>query len=246
MDKLVLRKVLYLWTTIALALLLILGQGTGIPASGKGGFPDIPVTTTLNTTGSVTPDPGTNYRVEGDGNGQYHDGVSSVSSILQGAINNPSRDWILDTRSSSTRTALVDLRAPVPNSGATQLFSWQLLPVRIIAKCHEALAGSFPAIPLNQTVSCPLFVRFTFAGNDYNLGMSSGPGAAIDLPETNNALVTCTAVNASNQCSAWTILPITQADGTVRNVARLQTLCKRCPVGSGDFYVTFNFNVSNP
>ncbi len=231
---------------LAAAVLLILAQGSGVPTHGKGGFPDIPVTSTLNVTGSVTPDPGSNYRVEGDGNGQYLDNVSAVSSILQGAINNPSRDWILDTRGSATRTALVDLRAPVPGSGATQLFSWQLLPVRIIAKCHEALAGSFPAIQLNQTVSCPLFVRFTFAGNDYHLAMSSGPGASTGFPETNNAQVTCTSVNASNQCNAWTIAPITQANGVVENVARMETLCKHCPVGSGDFYLTFNFNVTNP
>jgi hypothetical protein len=245
MNKTSSRAILHISAMIILMTLLVLVRPSGTTIAGRG-FPDIPVTSTLNITGSVTPNPGTNYRVEGDGNGQYFNGVSSVSSILQGAINNPSRDWILDTRTSSTRTVLVDLRDPVPGSNATLLFSWQLLPTRVIVKCHETLAGSFPAIQLNQTVSCPMFVHFVFAGNDYNLGMSSGPGAPIDLPETNNALVTCTALNASNQCSAWTVHPITQADGTVRNIARLQTLCKRCPAGSGDFYVTFNFNVTNP
>ena len=151
------------------------GSSPGIPANSPHGFPDIPVTSTLNLTGSVTPNPGTNFRLEGDGNGQYHDGVSSVSSILQGGINSASRDWILDTRSSATRTVLIDLRAPVPNSGATLLFAWQLLPTRIIVKCHETLSGSFLAIQLNQTVSCPMFVRFTFAGADYRLSMTSGP-----------------------------------------------------------------------
>ena len=43
-----------------------------------------------------------------------------------------------------------------------------------------------------------------------------------NYPETNDTLVTCTAVNGSNQCTAWTIFPITQAGGAVQNVARLQ------------------------
>jgi len=238
------RTILSISGTIALVLLLSLSLGSGNATTGKGGFPDIPVTTTLDTTGSVTPDPGTNYRLEGDGNGQYHDGVAGISSILQGAINNPSRDWILDTRGSSTRNVLIDLRNPVPNSGATPIFSWQLLPTRIIVMCHEALTGSFPAIQLNQTVSCPMFVRFTFAGNDYRLSMTSGPGASPDYPETNNALVTCTTVSA-NQCAAWRVTPVTQAGGAVENVARLEPLCKHCPAASGDFYLTFNFEVTN-
>ena len=246
MQRLSPRNSLAILVRVALAMALVLGQGAGIPARSPHGYPDIPVTNFLNATGSVTPDPGTNYRIEGDGNGPYTDGANSVSSILQGAINNPSRDWILDTRSSTTRTVLVDLRAPVPNSGATQIFAWQLVPTRIIVKCHEALAGSFLAIQLNQTVSCPMFVHFVYAGNDYRLSMTSGPGAVTNYPETNDALVTCTAVNATNQCNAWNVFPITQAGGAVQNVARLETLCKHCPVASGDFYLTFNFNVTNP
>jgi hypothetical protein len=232
-------------TASASALILVLA-GLGAPTNARiaHGYPDIPVTSILNNTGDVTQS--TNYRVQSDSIGSsYFNGVNSVSSILQGAQNTPSRDWILDTRSSTTRTVLIDLRAPVPNSGATLLFAWELLPTRIIVKCHETLSGSFPAIHLNQTVSCPMAVRFTFAGADYHLVMSSGPGASTNYPETNDALVTCTAVNASGQCNTWTIFPITQADGTVQNVARLESLT-RGAVGKGDFYLTFNFNVTNP
>ena len=196
MNRLSPQTTLVILARVALALLLVLGQGNVSLASKPNSYPDIPVTSTLNITGSVTPDPGTNYRIEGDGNGQYYNGVSSVSSILQGGLNSATRDWILDTRSSTTRTVLIDLRTPVPNSGAQQIFAWELVPTRIIVKCSQALSGSFLAIQLNQTVSCPTSVRFTYAGTDYRLVMSSGPGAAIDYPETNNALVTCTAVNA--------------------------------------------------
>jgi hypothetical protein len=230
--------------SVAAVVLVLSGVGTATDARIAHGYPDIPVTSILNDIGDVTLS--TNYRVQSDTvSSSYFNGVNSVSSILQGAQNTPSRDWILDTRSSTTRTVLIDLRAPVPNSGATLLFAWELLPTRIIVKCHETLSGSFPAIHLNQTVSCPMAVRFTFAGADYHLVMSSGPGAVINYPETNDALVTCTAVNASGQCNAWTIFPITQADGTVQNIARLESLTKGA-VAKGDFYLTFNFNVTNP
>ena len=232
--------------SFAAMVLVLAGLGIATDARIAHGYPDIPVTSILNDTGGVTQS--TNYRVQSDTiSSSYFDGVNTVSSILQGAQNTPSRDWILDIRSSTTRTALIDLRAPVPGSGAVQIFAWQLVPTRIIVKCHETLSGSFLAIQLNQTVSCPTFVHFVYAGNDYRLSMTSGPRAFTDYPETNNAQVTCTAVNASNQCNAWTILPITQADGTVRNVARFENLTKRSSiVGAGDFYLTFNFNVTNP
>lgn len=217
-------------------------------ASKQNSFPDIPVTSTLNVAGDLVPDPGTNYRIEGDNYGLYVNGVGSVSSILQGGLNSATRDWVLDTSTSTTRTVLIDLRAPVPNSGAVQIFAWQLVPTRIIVKCHETVSGSFLAIGLNQTVSCPAFVRFSYGGTDYRLVMSSGPGAVTaDYPETNNALVTCAAANASNVCNDWKLQPITQADGSVKNVARLQKAARGGGwTNQGDFYMTFNFEVTNP
>jgi len=216
---------------------------TGPIANGASRMTDVSVTSTLNTTGSVTPNPGTNYRIENDGNGQYYNGVSSVSSILQGS----SGDWILDTSSSSTRTILIDLRQPVPNSGAHQIFAYENLPVRIIVKCSEAIADSFPAMKLNQTLSCPTGISFHYAGVSYGLMMSSGPNSDIDYAETNNPQVICTAVNSSNQCNAWTITPIQQANGPVENIARLRQPLKNGSFANlGDFYVTFNFTVTNP
>ena len=235
--------------TASISAVILIVAGLAMPTNSQAahGFPDIPVTSILNNTGDVSFL--TNYRLESDTvSSSYFDGVNSVSSILQGGLNSASRDWILDTRSSSTRTVLVDLRIPVPNSGAQQIFAWLLVPTRIIVKCHEALSGSFLAIQLNQTVSCPTFVRFVYAGTDYRLVMSSGPGAVTaNYPETNDTLVTCTAVNGSNQCTAWTIFPITQAGGAVQNVARLQQGSKSGKwTNFGDFYLTFNFNVTNP
>src|ERR1700674_3959896 len=133
-------------------------------AKGQGGThkcSDAPVTSTLQITGQVTQS--TNYRIEGDGLGSYYNGVSSVSSIIQAAncTGGVSGDWILDATTSTTRTILIDLRQPVPNSGAQQIFAYEYLPTRIIVKCgYYAIAGGFPAMHLNQTLSCPSEVRF--------------------------------------------------------------------------------------
>ncbi len=236
-------KVLLAWAAAMISVCVIGGMTPG--AQGGKSTPDVPVTSTLNITGGIVSS--TNYRIQGDeGLGVYYNGVSSVSSILQSS----SGDWVLDTTSSKTRTVLFDLRDPVPNSGAQQIFAYANLPTRIIVKCSEAIAGSFPAMKLNQTLSCPTGIGFTYAGTQYGLMMSSGPNSDIDYAETNNPQVTCTAVSSTtNQCNAWTIEPIHQAaGGTVENIARLRKPCHGagCFVNLGDFYVTFLFNVTNP
>ena len=222
---------------LSLCLPALMTGGNG--ASGKPSS-DMPVTSTLQVIGELTQS--TNYRIEGDGWGSYFNGVNSVRSILQGSTG----DWILDTTSSTTRTVLLDLRAPVPNSGAQQIFAYENLPTRIIVKCSKALTGSFPAMKLNQTLSCPTGVGFTYAGTQYGLMMTSGPNSE-NYAETNNPQVTCTTVSsATSQCVAWTIAPITQAGGAVENIARLRQPVKNTFVFLGDFYVTFQFNVTNP
>jgi hypothetical protein len=232
-----------IYALITLAALLLCLPSLDIGGNTRAGRtpPDTPVTSTLETTGEITSS--TNYRIQGDGLGSYFNGVSSVSSILQGS----SGDWVLDTTGSTTRTVLIDLRAPVPNSGAQQIFAYENLPARIIVKCHEAIPSSFPAMKLNQTLSCPTGIAFTYAGTQYGLIMSSGPNSDVDYAETNNPQVTCTAVSSTtNQCVAWTITPIQQAGGTVENIARLRKPLRGGYANLGDFYLTFQFNVTNP
>jgi len=65
-------------------------------------------------------------------------------------------------------------------------------------------------------------------------------------PETNSALVTCTATN-SGHCSAWTLNPVTQPNGSVQNVARLQQATNGTKfLNLGDFFVSFLFNITDP
>jgi hypothetical protein len=221
--------------------------GRGASQQKQQSASDTPVTSVLQITGDVTQS--TNYRIEGDGLGPYNNGIYSVSSVLQEAnCGADCGDWVLDTTSSTVRTVLVDLRQPVPNSGAQQIFNYAFVPTRIIVKCHEAQSGSFPSMKLNQTLSCPTFVRFLYGGSTYRLVMSSGPNAFPDYAETNNAQVTCNAVSSStNKCIAWTVAPTTQAGGVAQNVARLENIGNGGKLSNlGDFYTTFLFNVTNP
>ena len=159
-----------------------------LTASSSHSSPDMSVTSTLNVAGGIVPDPGTNYRIEGDGNGQYYNGV-----------------------------------------------------------CSEAISGSFSAMKLNQNLSCPTGISFQYAGVSYGLMMSSGPNSDIDYVETNNSQVTCTGLNSSaSQCNAWTIAPIQQANGPIENIARLRQPLRNGFANLGDFYVTFNWNITNP
>jgi hypothetical protein len=224
------------------AVLASVGTAFGALALRSQPQPNVPVASMLNDTGVVTA--GTNYPIQSDGGGFYFNGITSVSSILQGS----SGDWVLDTGSSTTRTILIDLRQPVPNSGAAPPFAWELLPARIISKCHEALAGSFPAMTLNQTLSCPTGIAFQYGGNSYGLMMTSGPNSDINYAETNNPLVTCTSVDGSNHCNKWTVLPIRQPDGTIKNIARLRKALKGNNNFAflGDYYLSFNIEVTNP
>jgi hypothetical protein len=210
---------------------------------------DAPVTSTLQLTGDVTQS--TNYLIEGDGLGSYFNGVDSVSSIIQAAncTGGVAGDWILDTLSSPTRTFLIDLRQPVPASNAQPIFTYQYVPSRVIVKCGGyANSGGFPAMSLNQTLSCAAFVSFQWGGTKYRLSMTSGANVQTDYSETNNAQVSCTALSfSSNQCAAWTVFPITQPGGSVQNVARLEKFGNGGKITNlGDFYTTFLFNVTNP
>ncbi|HEY6242842.1 MAG TPA: hypothetical protein VIX17_02780 [Pyrinomonadaceae bacterium] len=210
---------------------------------------DAPVTSVLNLTGDITQS--TNYRVEGDGLGPYFNGVDSVSSIIQGAncTSGVWGDWELDASNSPTRKFLIDLRQPVPNTGAQQIFAYQYVPARVIVMCGGyAIAGGFPALSLNQTVSCAAFVRFAYGSNSYRLAMTSGPNVQTNYPETNNVLVSCTATSSSNgKCIAWTVYPTTQPGGSAQSIARLEDMTKGAKqTNLGDFYTSFLFNVTNP
>src|SRR5262245_28204959 len=86
----------------------------------------IPVTTTIDGSGALT-DPTTfNYRFQSDQLGPYRNEVDSVVSELQ-----TGGDWQLDALASMSRSMLVDLRDPVPNSNPSPPFDVAQLPAKV-------------------------------------------------------------------------------------------------------------------
>jgi hypothetical protein len=225
---------------LALVLLLTLGQGTESLAQGGKPKPDVPVTSTLNDTGIVTSD--TNHRIQSDGSGSYYNGVASVQSIIQGS----SGDWVLDTGPSATRSILVDFRDPVMGS-TTAPFAWQMLPARIIVKCHLVNSSSFPGIALNSSLNCPFHVAFTYPGSGGSTyAIAQNP---LNYGETNFATVTCVAANSAGACNHWTIRPsATQPSGQLKNIGKLlkELTGNKTPQDLGVFYMSFFVDVTNP
>jgi hypothetical protein len=218
-------------------------KATGGGGSGGGGStsPNIAVTSTLNDSNSTN-----NYEIQSDGFGAYTNGTDSVSSILQeDKCGSGCGDWVLDTRQSKTRSVSVTLVADpngqsFPNAPPPPNFSQADVPTRIIVKCSQTVTGSFLAIQPGANIPCLMSTRFDYAHAHYRLSMNSNAGTAI--PETNDALITCT--STSGTCSSWTV---TTTGTNGYNVARLEQNTKGSTwVSIGDYDVNFSFTVTNP
>jgi hypothetical protein len=218
-------------------------SGGPATALAQGGKPakDVPVVSTLNDAGAVTPDPGSNHRIQSDGAGAYFDGVARVVSEIQVV-----GDWVMDASSSTSRAVLLDFREPVDGTSTSSApFDWQVLPARLISKCTQSLSGGYPAIPVGTTVNCPLHAAFKYAGVSYAITMNPLNDGA-----TSYVRVTCDSGDANGQCNHWTIAPVTQADSSVRSVAVLlrQTTVKGKITNTvlGYYYMTFHIEVAKP
>lgn len=235
------KRSLLVLTMMVLSLSLI--SGTGALAQRRR---VVAVTTTIEGTGAI-PDPTVlNHRIQSDLLGPYHDGVESVVSQFQEA-----GDYEVNALASTSRSMLVDLRDPVPNSNPSPPFSVALAPAKVETKSYILYGtGKVSGMKgLNSTLITPLLVRFDLNGITYRLWMNSA-----SYPETNYALVTCTGVvdptsPLTSQCNQWGIEPsVTQPDGQRKNIARLvrvYTKGKITEENRGDFYLSFSISVTN-
>lgn len=212
----------------------------------------VSVTTTIAGSGALTDPTVFNHRIQSDLLGPYHDGVGSVASQLQ-----TGGDYEVNALASTSRSMLVDLRDPVPNSNPGPPFSLAQVPAKVETKSYILYgSGKVSGMKgLNSTLITPLLVRFDVNGSIYRLWMNS-----TNYPETNYALVTCTGVvdpnnPSTSQCNQWRIEPsVTQPDGQKKNITKLV----RIPNGKngkpdfsieeahGDFYMSFSINITNP
>ena len=238
------KKTSLILTLVALSLSLLSGSGV---IAQKPSNRTVSVTTTIAGSGAL-PDPTVfNYRIQSDLLGAYRDGVDSVVSQLQEA-----GDYEVNALASTSRSMLIDLRDPVPNSNPSPPFSLGQVPTKVETKSYILYrTGKVRGMTgLNSILITPLLVRFDTNGITYRLWMNS-----TNYPETNYALVTCTGVVDPNnpntsQCNQWRIEPsVTQPDGQRKNIARLVRVLTKGNIteeNHGDFYVSFSLNVTNP
>ena len=232
-----------LWFVRAFAGLLALGAA-GVSFGQKGKPSDnTPLTSTLHDTGAFSD--ATNYRLQSDGLGPYVHGVSSVVAQFQDI-----GDWEMDTAASATRIVLVDLRDPVPNSGANPPFSYANMHARFISKCSFLGIKISAMTGLGSTALCPMVVRWDSGGYVWRLNMNS-----LEYPEVNFALFTCSGVvdpanPSTSACNEWSVTPsTTQPDGQTKNRAQLLRFTlkgKTVTEDFGDFYLTFSFRITRP
>jgi hypothetical protein len=232
-------------TVVTLGLCFISGTGAFAQKTLKQA---IPVTSTIDVSGILQDQTVFNYRIQGDQFGPYHNGVDSVVSELQ-----TGGDWQLNALASPSRSMVVDLRDPVPDSDPTPPFDIAQLPAKIETKSYLLYGnGKVSGMKgLNSTLITPLLVRFDVNGNVYRLRMDSQSYA-----ETDYALVTCTGVvdpnnPGSSQCKQWRVEPAkTQPDGQRKGIARLvrayTSRGKTIEEPRGDFYLSFSIGVANP
>jgi len=233
---------------------------------------DVPVTSTIRDYVDWTdPDSSTTQRiqmqVQSDGGGVYitipgtKRNTFRVRSLFDGF-----QDWVLDTGldvTSPTRKAFLDFSHPIAGSGPgggapTPPFTTALVRPKLTA-AGDLVGINLLSIAGGETVSCPMRIGFFYpiGGSDqYRIHMT--PNSPINpYPETDNAVVTCTGVDANSQCNQWQIEPegtnggCLTADCSVRqNVVKLVKLAtvkgKLTEVNLGDFYMTFSIGVTNP
>ncbi len=197
------------------------------------------VVSTLNNTGDVVS--GTNYRLQSDGNGSYFNGVSSVTSIIQGV-----GDWEMNTSSSATRSVLVDFREPGPGSSTSSApFDWQYVKARYISKCSTIQSGGYLSMTPGAPVNCPLHAVFDYNGSTYKLTMNPLNDGA-----TSFAQASCKGVDGAGKCNNWSVVPVTQADTSARSTAVLlrdtRVRNKTVTTNLGYFYMTFQIDLAKP
>lgn len=157
-------------------------------------------------------------------------------------------DWLVDalTPRDATRRVSLDFSQPISGTGLGN-GAPIVVPFRMISKCSQD-GLSFLALAPGATVSCPLHIRFDYAGGDYAVEMNPNPGYA---PGTDNASVTCVdPASGAGPCTGWTITPSGTWSGGQANVAELihyvTSKGKTTKTNEGHFYVSFKIDITSP
>jgi len=192
---------------------------------------DASATTTVTY---LNPTSGIPFSIAGDNLGSYYNGVNSVSSIVQGIGN-----WVLDTKSSTTRSVRLDLGDQV--SGPAGPFTSAQVPVRILSQC----ATDITTLALNATTQCPLNVSFVYG--DITYGLRTG-GPINEYSGTDPVTWRCLGTNAG-KCVSWEMIPSGSHDGQTKSGMQLlipATKPRNSDQLLGLYYFSFHIYVITP
>ena len=199
----------------------------------------------------------TAYRIHSDspvsGKNFYQNGVDSVISQFQEIP-----EWELDARSSPTRKMFADFSDPVPGTFVENPpFTSSYVAGRFESKCYLLYGAGIAVGNMNGLGSmrrCPLIFNLDPLSQStrYRVDMNSVWDAG-----TEDALFTCTNVidlnNPSSQCNQWRVEPngVDGITGQRRSIARLVKITvlrggRTTETPIGDYYMTFNFGITNP
>lgn len=216
----------------------------GPNGGGGGGSTDIPVTSNLADADAS----GAAFGIRSDGLGAYRNS-STLGSVIQGI-----GDWVLDEVNprGATRQVYLEFSQPVPGSGPNGTdpvaFASGLFKVRMISKCSK-YGHTMQGLAPGATMSCPLHIAFSQAGNDYAIQMNPIGGDADGFyEETEPAMVTCTTPSSgSGPCTGWLVAPSGPNGGNVGKLLRITTSKgKTVRADMGDYRFSFEFVVTNP
>jgi hypothetical protein len=214
-----------------LVMSLIVHIGFAIEVVAQKPAKDTSATTTITYTNPETSSP---FSIAGDNLGAYLNGTDSVSSIVQ-AVGN----WVLDTKSSTTRTVRIDLGDQV--SGPAGPFTSANVPVRILSQC----VTNITTLALNATTQCPLNVSFVYGDTTY--GLRTG-GNIKEYPGTDPVTWKCLGINAG-KCVSWEMTPSGSHGGQTKSGMQLLIPASK-PRGSdqllGLYYFSFHVYVITP
>jgi hypothetical protein len=228
------RSVLTAILTVSIALPCLAGK----PGGGGGGGNTTPsVTSTIHDAPVV----GAPYRIRSDygltGNNTYYNGVDSVISQLP--------NWYeLSALESSERKMFVDFGDPVVDGtavpdGALGGASSGYVKGRLLDRAGGTAAMSGVGSTLTNGFA------FIFLGTDgatYQVRMNSA-----NEPGTENALFTCTAVDSSNACVAWTVTPAGVGGKSIGRLVKSVVVKGHTQLTYyGDFYMTFEVTFTKP
>ncbi len=168
--------------------------------------------------------------------------VNGVESFLDG-----SGVWYLNlyAQKVGTRTVYITPDDAVGSGPTAPPASYYWQNVEITSKCMDSRGNTvpFPSL-INGSSNCTFGVDFNYNGIVYKLLIGRKMNSTDPAPGT--ASVTCTSVNNSNQCVAWTVTVGTGASPVAANLYS-ETGPRTAPWAFiGQYYNSARVNVTNP